>query len=45
MVGWARHVAHMGVLRNAYKTFVRKTEGKRAVDIDGKIILKCILDK
>jgi hypothetical protein len=25
---WARHVARMGETRNAYKTLVRKTEGK-----------------
>jgi hypothetical protein len=26
---WARHVAHMGVIRNAYRILVRKPVGKR----------------
>jgi hypothetical protein len=26
---WAEHVAHLGEIRNAYKIFVRKPEGKR----------------
>jgi hypothetical protein len=26
---WVRHIAWMGVIRNAYKIFVGKPEGKR----------------
>jgi hypothetical protein len=26
---WAGHVTHMGGMRNAYKIFIRKPEGKR----------------
>jgi len=28
---WAGHVAHVGVLRNAYKIFVGMSEAKRAL--------------
>jgi len=27
---WVGHVLHMGEMRNAFKMFVRKTEGKRS---------------
>jgi hypothetical protein len=39
---WAGHAARMGEIRNVYKTFVEKTEGKNHSEdlgIDGKIIL------
>jgi hypothetical protein len=29
MVRWVGHVAHMGEMRNLYRTLVRKCEGKR----------------
>jgi len=37
---WARHVAHVEVMRNVYKILVRKLEG-----IDGRTMLKWILQK
>jgi hypothetical protein len=44
----AGHVVHMGKMRSGYKVLVGKLEGKRHLedlDIDGRIILKCILWK
>jgi hypothetical protein len=38
---WARHVARMLEMRNAYKILVENPEEKTA---HGKIILKCILE-
>jgi hypothetical protein len=45
---WARHVAHMGEVRNAYNILVGKAAGKtilRNVGIDLKIILERNLRK
>jgi hypothetical protein len=41
------HVARMGNMRNAYKTFVEKPEGKRQFNlrVDERIILEWILEK
>jgi hypothetical protein len=44
----AGHVARMEQMRNAYKVFVGKTEGKNHsedVGIDGRIILEWIFEK
>jgi hypothetical protein len=41
-------VAHLGEKRNAYRTLVRKPEGKRRIEdlhVGGRIILKLILQK
>jgi len=43
---WAGYVAHMGEIRNAYKIFVRKSEGRRLLEdlcVYGRIILEWIL--
>jgi hypothetical protein len=42
---WARHVAPMEQMRNAYKILARKREEKKRLDVDGKMILKLILKK
>jgi hypothetical protein len=45
---WARHVARIGEMRNAYKVLVSKSEGKnhsKNVGLDGRIILERILGK
>jgi hypothetical protein len=45
---WAGHVACMGERRNSYIILVEISEGKnhlRDLGIDGRIILKWILDK
>jgi hypothetical protein len=45
---WARHISHMGEMRNAYKILVRKPEGKRLheyLGVNQKIILEKILEK
>jgi hypothetical protein len=45
---WARHVACMGEMRNAYNILVGKLKGRdhlEDTDIDGKIILEWILRK
>jgi len=42
---WAGYVARMGERRRVYTVLVGKPEGKRTledVDVDGRIILKCI---
>jgi hypothetical protein len=46
-VRWARHVAHMRTMTNAYKTFVgmRGNSHSEDLDFDGKIILEWILGK
>jgi len=31
-MGWAGHVAHIGVMRNAYSILVGKLEGKRPLE-------------
>jgi hypothetical protein len=36
---WAGHVARMGEKRNAYRIWVGKPEGKRHLDVGGRIIL------
>jgi hypothetical protein len=40
-IRWTRHIAHMENMRNAYKSFVRKSE-KRAMS--GRITLKWIAE-
>jgi hypothetical protein len=45
---WAGHVARMGLMRNAYKTLFRNSEGKKSVGrlgADGRILLEWILEK
>jgi hypothetical protein len=45
---WARHVAHIKAVRNAYQILVRKPKGKNHLedqDIDGRTILRWILRK
>jgi hypothetical protein len=45
---WARHVARMGEIMNAYKILVENTEGKnhsKGPGVDGRIILKWVLMK
>jgi hypothetical protein len=45
---WAGHVAHMRDMRNAYDILVVISEGKNHsedIDLDGRIILECILGK
>jgi hypothetical protein len=46
---WARHVARMKKKRNGHKILLGKPEGKRPVgrprDVDGRILLKCLLEK
>ena len=47
-VSWAGPQARMRERRNAYVVLVGRTEGKSHmadVDVDGRIILKCILKK
>jgi hypothetical protein len=41
-ISWARHVARMGDLRNAYRIFVGKPEGRRPLGRPrrGWVILK-----
>jgi hypothetical protein len=42
---WARHIARMGEVRNAYKILVRKPEKRNhseGLSIDGRITLKLI---
>jgi hypothetical protein len=44
---WAEHVAHVEKKRNAYKVFIRKTEGNiplENLDVDRRIS-KLILEK
>jgi hypothetical protein len=43
----AVNVARMWIIRNAYATTVRKPEGNNLGDleVDGRILLKCILKK
>jgi hypothetical protein len=36
-MGWVGHVTRMGKMRNAYKIFVGKPEGKRSLGIPGHI--------
>jgi hypothetical protein len=45
---WTGHTTGMGAKWNACRALVRKSEGKRPLgdlDIDGRIILKLILEK
>jgi hypothetical protein len=45
---WNEHVAHVGGMRNACKTLVRKPERKSHAEdlgVDGKVILESILGK
>jgi hypothetical protein len=44
-MGWAGHVARMGAMRNTYKIFVRKSEGKRPPNLgtNGRMILEWVL--
>jgi hypothetical protein len=44
-VRWVGYVARIGQKRNEYRISVGKPEGKRPLDVDGRIILKCILEK
>jgi len=46
-IRWAEHAARMGDMRNAYKIWVRKLEGKshlEDLDVDGRI-LEWVLEK
>jgi hypothetical protein len=49
MMRWARHVAHMGKMKNMYKVLVVRPEGRDHLEdlgVDGKIIiLKCVFRK
>jgi hypothetical protein len=49
MITWAGHITPMGQMRNAYKVFIRKCEGKidhvEDLGTDTKIMLKWILGK
>jgi hypothetical protein len=45
---WTGHVVHMKEMRNAYSIFVGNLKGSNHSedpDIDGRIILECILGK
>jgi hypothetical protein len=44
---WARYVARMGEMRNAYSILVGRPEGNHLEDqvVDGRIILEWILGK
>jgi hypothetical protein len=45
---WSKHVARMEAKRNAHRVLVGKPEGERPLrrlDVGGRIILKCILEK
>jgi hypothetical protein len=45
---WAGHIAHMGDMRNVYTTLIGKPKWKNHLedlDVDGKVILKLILEK
>jgi hypothetical protein len=45
---WARHVAHVGARRGAYRLLIRRPEGKNHLTDpgkDGRIILKLIFRK
>jgi hypothetical protein len=43
---WAGHVARLEEMRNAYRTLVRKPEGKKEdQDVGGSTILKWILER
>jgi hypothetical protein len=45
---WVGHVVRMGEIRNAYRLFGTKSEGKNQVEelyVDGRIILDWILEK
>jgi hypothetical protein len=47
-IRWAGHVARMGEVKNAYKMFNGKLNGrdhKEDLSVDGKIILEWILGK
>jgi hypothetical protein len=47
-IRWARHVAHMGKMRNAYKILIVKPEWRdhsEDLGIDVMIILKLFLGK
>jgi hypothetical protein len=47
-VGWVGHVAHIGLMRNAYKVSDGKPEGKkklRTLGVNGKLIYKWLLNR